>query len=74
VLDNLAHVLAAAGSDLAHVLRCTVYITDIALWPRFNAAYAARFGAHRPARTVVPVPALHYGYAIELDAIAAVKA
>jgi 2-iminobutanoate/2-iminopropanoate deaminase len=73
VLDNLEHILKAANSDLHHVLRATVYITDIARWPRFNELYAARFGAHRPARTVVPVSTLHFGYALELDAIAAVK-
>src|SRR5687767_13499855 len=55
VLDNLEAILVAAGSSLAHVLRSTVYIADVALWPAFNAVYAERFGAHRPARTVVPV-------------------
>lgn len=70
VLDNLAAALAAAGSGLDRVLRCTVYVTDIADWPAFNALYAERFGAVRPARTVVPVPVLHYGYRLELDAIA----
>jgi 2-iminobutanoate/2-iminopropanoate deaminase len=72
VFDNLEHILKAAKSDLQHVLRTTVYVTDIEHWPRFNELYAARFGAHRPARTFVPVSTLHFGYAVELDAIAAV--
>lgn len=72
VLRNLDAVLAAAGSSRDRVLRCTVYISDLELWGRFNAAYAAFFGEHRPARTVVPVPGLHYGFKVELDAIAAV--
>jgi 2-iminobutanoate/2-iminopropanoate deaminase len=72
VFDNLESILRSARSDLQHVLRTTVYVANIDHWPRFNELYAARFGAHKPARTVVPVPKLHYGYAIELDAIAAV--
>jgi enamine deaminase RidA (YjgF/YER057c/UK114 family) len=49
-----------------------VYIADIAHWPAFNTIYAEMMGGHRPARTVVPVPQLHYGYLVEMDAIAAV--
>ena len=74
VFRNLEAILSAAGSNRAQVLRCTVYITDIGLWPRFNAAYAAFFGDHKPARTVVPVPELHHGFKVELDAVAFVKA
>jgi 2-iminobutanoate/2-iminopropanoate deaminase len=74
VFDNLEAILATARSDLQHVLRTTIYIADIEQWPRVNKLYATRFSAHKPARTVVPVPHLHYGYAIELDAIAAVIA
>ena len=69
---NLAAILAAAGSGLEHVLRTTVYVSDIALWPRVNAAYAAAFGGHRPARAVVPTRELHHGFAVEIDAIAVV--
>jgi 2-iminobutanoate/2-iminopropanoate deaminase len=71
VFRNLDAILAAAGSSRDRVLRCTVYIADLELWGRFNAAYAVFFGEHRPARTVVPVPGLHYGLKVELDAIAA---
>lgn len=74
VFRNLEAILAAAGSSKSQVLRCTVYITDIGLWPRFNAAYAAFLGDHKPARTVVPVPELHHGFKVELDAVAFVKA
>jgi 2-iminobutanoate/2-iminopropanoate deaminase len=69
VFRNLEAILAAAGSSRKQVLRCTVYITDIGLWQRFNAAYAAFFGDHKPARTVVPVPELHHGFKVELDAV-----
>ena len=47
-------------------------MNDIADWPVFNRLYAEMFGDHRPARVVVPVAPLHYGYRVEMDAIAAV--
>lgn len=73
VISNVEAILEAAGSGLDRVLRSTVYIADIAHWPAFNAVYARRFGAHRPARTVVPVAQLHYGYLVEMDAIAVLR-
>lgn len=74
ILDNLEAILKAAGSGLGQVVKVNVYITDIGLWSRFNAVYAGRMGAHKPARVVVPTPTLHHGFAIELDCIAAVAA
>ncbi|HLX23469.1 MAG TPA: Rid family detoxifying hydrolase [Usitatibacter sp.] len=73
VIDNVIAILEASGSGANLVLRSTVYIADVSHWPAFNAIYAERFGPHKPARTVVPVAALHYGYLVEMDAIAAVR-
>lgn len=73
VLRNIAAILGAAGSSLASVLQMTVYVSDLALWGRVNATYARVMGDHRPARAVVPVKDLHYGYQIEVQAIAAVE-
>lgn len=73
VLKNIDAVLKACGSDRERVLKATVYVTDIRLWGQVNAVYADFFGAHKPARTVVPVAGLHYGYLIEMDIIAAVS-
>ena len=72
-LRNVAAILVAAGSDLDHVLKTTVYVSDISLWGRVNAVYAAAFGQHRPARAVVPTCELHYGFQVEIEAIAALK-
>lgn len=72
-LKNIAEILKAAGSDLSHVLKTTVYISDIGLWGRVDTVYAKAFGEHRPARAVVPVKEMHFGYQIEIEAIAAVK-
>jgi reactive intermediate/imine deaminase len=73
VLSNVIAVAEAAGSGADRILRATVYIADIAHWPAFNAIYARRFGSHRPARTVVPVSGLHYGFLVEMDAVAALR-
>jgi 2-iminobutanoate/2-iminopropanoate deaminase len=70
-LENVTAILHAAGSDLDHVLKTTVYVSDIGLWGRVNAVYAAVFGDHRPARAVVPTRELHYGFQVEIEAIAA---
>jgi 2-iminobutanoate/2-iminopropanoate deaminase len=71
-LRNVAAILRAAGSGLDRVLKVTVYVSDIALWDRVNAVYARVFGDHRPARAVVPTRDLHYGFQVEIEAIAAV--
>ena len=73
VFKNIAEILKAAGSDLSLVLKTTVYVSDLELWGRVNAVYAKIFGEHRPARAIVPVKDLHFGYQIEVEAIAAVK-
>jgi 2-iminobutanoate/2-iminopropanoate deaminase len=72
-LRNVEAILRAAGSGLDRLLSVTIYVTDIAVWGRVNSAYARVLGDHRPARAVVPVPELHHGYAIEIQAIAAVQ-
>ena len=73
VIDNVAAILAEAGSGLDMIVKATVYIADVSHWPAFNAIYADKLQGHKPARTVVPVAGLHYGYLVEMDAIAAVK-
>ena len=69
-LKNISEILKAAGSDILNTVKVTVYISDIELWQRVNAVYADFFGDHKPARAVVPTRNLHYGFLIEIDAIA----
>lgn len=70
-LDNVATILAAAGSSLQHVLRCGVFLVDMGEFPKMNDVYARRFGTHRPARTTVEVSGLPGdGLRVEIDAIA----
>ena len=71
-LRNIEAVLQAAGSGLDRVVQMTIYVSDIGLWGEVNTVYSRVMGEHRPARAVVPVKDLHYGYQIEIQAIAAV--
>lgn len=73
VLHNVGAVLAHAGATIDALVSVRVYVTDIALWPEFNKLYAGWIGTHRPARAVVPVPVLHYGFKIEVEAVAVLK-
>jgi 2-iminobutanoate/2-iminopropanoate deaminase len=70
-LRNLIAIVEAAGSGKSQVLKVTAFIVGVENWPTFNAIYAKVFGDWRPARSVVPVPSLHHGCLIELEAIAA---
>jgi 2-iminobutanoate/2-iminopropanoate deaminase len=69
-IQNLLEILRAAGSTPQHLAKVTAYIVGIENWPRFNAVYASMLPDACPARSVVPVPELHYGYLVEIDAIA----
>jgi 2-iminobutanoate/2-iminopropanoate deaminase len=69
-LQNLAEILKAANSGREQVVKVTIYLSDIKLWSRVNAVYAKYFGEHKPARAVVPTRELHYGFQIEIEAIA----
>ncbi len=71
VLKNVASILEAAGSSLACVLRCGVFLTDMADFARMNVVYGRAFGQNRPARTTVQVASLPTaGLRVEIDAIA----
>ena len=70
-LKNVQTILEAAGSGLAHVLRCGVFLIDMREFNKMNSVYARVFGDHRPARTTVQVAGLPgEGLRVEIDAIA----
>ncbi len=71
-LANLATALEAAGSAVTELVQVRVYITDISDWPAFDRIYSEWVGIALPARAVVPVPALHYGFRVEIEAVARV--
>jgi len=69
VLENIAAVLAEAGASLADVVRCGVFLSDMADFAEMNQAYAQAFPEPLPARTTVGV-ALAPGFKVEIDCVA----
>jgi 2-iminobutanoate/2-iminopropanoate deaminase len=72
VLTNLAAVLEAAGTSLSRVVKTTVYLATMEDFAAMNEVYAARFGAHRPARSTVAVRTLPKNALVEIDCVALV--
>lgn len=70
VLKNIAGVLEAAGSSLEGVVKTTVYLKDMADFPKFNECYAGFFPVNPPARATVEVSRLPRDVRIEIDAVA----
>jgi 2-iminobutanoate/2-iminopropanoate deaminase len=71
-LRNVEAILKAAGSGFDRVVSMTIYVSDIEHWGDVNATYVRVMGANKPARAVVPVKELHYGYALEIQCVAAI--
>lgn len=67
---NLLAIVQAAGAEPRAVVRTTAYLVGVERWAELDTAYAAAFGDHRPARSVVPVPGLHHGCLVEIEGIA----
>jgi 2-iminobutanoate/2-iminopropanoate deaminase len=72
VFENLKAVLRAAGADFRHVVRASVYLTDLGNFQTLNAIYSEYFGDHKPARSTIGVAALPKGGAVEIDLIAVI--
>ena len=73
VLENVNLLAHLAGAQKEEIMKVTIYISDIELWGEVNQIYADFFGDHKPARTIVPAPNLHYGFLIEMDAMAVIE-
>ena len=71
-LRNVENVLKAAGSTVGQLVQVRVYVDDVANWPEFNEIYAEWAGGAQPSRTVVPTGPLHYGFMVEVEALAVV--
>ncbi|MDQ6895081.1 MAG: RidA family protein [Actinomycetota bacterium] len=69
-LDNVEGVLRAGAATFSDVVKVGAWLSDGALFARFNALYAERLGATRPARTTVVVAFGHPDVRVEVDAIA----
>ena len=73
VIRNLTAVLESAGTSWSEVVKTTVYLQDMADFPRVNEVYGRMIGDARPARSTVQVSGLPRGVLVEIDAVAVVR-
>ena len=70
VLENIRAVLGSSGLDFSHVVKTTVFMKDLRLFPRMNAVYAKYFGEKPPARSTVEAATLPKGVSVEIEVVA----
>lgn len=70
ILKNIEAVLKAAGSSKSNIVKTTVFLKNMADFPKMNEVFASFFGDHKPARATVEVSNLPKGALIEIEAIA----
>lgn len=71
-MENIKDVLEKTGSGIDRVVKCTVFMADMAEWDAMNAVYATYFPTHKPARTAVGVSGLALGARVEIECLATV--
>ncbi len=72
VMKNLQAILAAAGTDFANVIKCSIFLQDMNNFPKVNEIYGQYFQADPPARETVEVARLPKGVNVEISCIASV--
>lgn len=72
VMENLKAILTAAGVDFSHVVKCSIFISDMHNFPKINEVYASYFGNSAPARETIQVAALPMFVDVEISCIATV--
>ncbi len=70
LIDNVFEIVRAGGGDPSSIVKVTLYMTDLSHFAAVNDVYAGRFGDHKPARSVVNVPAIPKGYRLAMEAVA----
>jgi 2-iminobutanoate/2-iminopropanoate deaminase len=70
-LENIRSVLERHGSSMDRIVKCTIFLADIAEWPRMNEVYGTFFADDKPARSAVAGSGLALGARVEIDCIAA---
>ncbi|MGJ7902147.1 RidA family protein [Lysobacter sp. 1R34A] len=69
-LRNVRQVLERHGASMSDVVKCTVFLADIADWPAFNEVYRKHFSAPFPARSALAASGLALGAKVEVECIA----
>lgn len=72
-LDNIKATLERYGAGMDDLVKCTVFMADIAEWPKMNGIYKTYFNQHFPARSAVAGSGLALGARVEIECIAVVS-
>ena len=72
VMQNLTAVLEAAGTNLANVVKTTIFVTDLGDFAMLNQVYGSYFAGNPPARSTVEVAALPLGAKVEIEVVAVI--
>ncbi|MEH6567875.1 MAG: RidA family protein [Halioglobus sp.] len=74
VMNNIKATLARHQLDMSDIIKCTVFLADIAQWPTFNRVYAGYFNKGKyPARSALAASGLALGAAVEVECLAALN-
>ena len=74
ILDNIEAICGAASTNLQHILKLTIYLTDLSQFALINELMQNRFQAPYPARATVEISALPKNALVEIEAVAAIPA
>ena len=72
-MEAIKATLERNGSDLDHVVKCTVFLVDMQEWPKMNDVYRKYFTKHFPARSAVAGSGLALGARVEIECIAVIR-
>lgn len=70
MMENIRAALRRCDGDLEHIVKCTVFLADMADWSAFNEVYCQYFSAHLPARSALGASGLALGARVEMECIA----
>lgn len=73
VLNNIKAIVEEAGGSLQDIVKVTIYLSNINNWSKVNAVYEQFFNYEPPARCVLEIANIHYGFKIEAEAIAYIE-
>lgn len=73
VMDNIGHVLEAAGLNYSHIVKTTIFISDMGSFPYINEVYGSYFSGKLPARSCVEVSRLPKDVQVEIEVVASAE-
>ena len=69
-LGNIQRILEAAGASITDIVKVSMFLRDIADFPKMNKAYSTFFGDHKPARTTIESKFHQAEMLVEIDCVA----